>query len=37
MLVHIESCDEDSDRMQKLHGKIEKLIDEWNAEDNIGY
>lgn len=37
MLVHIESCDEDSDRMQKLHSKIEELIDEWNAEDNVGY
>ncbi len=36
MLMHIECYDEDSDRMQKLHYKIEKLVEEWNAEDNIG-
>lgn len=37
MLMHIECYDEDSDRMQKLHDKIEKLVEEWNAEYNIGY
>mgnify|MGYP003435862765 CR=1 FL=1 len=36
MLMHIECYDEDSDRMQKLHDKIEKLVEEWNAEYNIG-
>lgn len=33
MMLHIDSCDEDSERMLTLRDKIQKLIDEWNAED----
>lgn len=36
MLMHIEAYDNDSERMQKLSERINKLLDKWNSEyDNI--